>query len=86
MHLYLHSRAVAASPPTLSSGMATRWYEEGKMEGAPDPSNPQLSLRLPGGTRGQQRLAQPPWGLAWDQSSTEVAESHLQPLLPHSNL
>lgn len=79
MHVHPHRKAVAASPPTLTSGMAARWYEEGKMEGAPDPSNPQLSLSLLGGTRSQHRLAQPPRGLARDQSSTEVAVSHLQP-------
>lgn len=39
-----------------------KWYEEGKMEGVPDPGNPQLPPSLPGGTRGQRRLTQPTAG------------------------
>lgn len=60
------------------------WYQAGKMEGVPDPSNPQLLPTLRGGTRGQCRLTQPTAGTGlqpawpWDQRSMEVADSPLR--------
>lgn len=61
-----------------------KWYQAGKMEGVPDPSNPQLPPTLQGGTRSQCRLTQPTAGTGlqpawpWDQRSMEVADSPLR--------
>lgn len=63
------------------------WYEEGKMEGVPDPGNPQLPPSLPGGTRGQRRLTQPTVGTglwpAWprDQRAWRWPRATFGPLL-----